>query len=366
MLTVSLAKTGAIRGLSTIVINPQSPSEIILTHKITQTSTNVEVIRFEEKPTLPIVAYRRHSPLELRLIRAPPYDIPRKKGPTFGEYALQRYPPETIQREKEIEKELRTKTLGNTANADVKESNIDITFDSFQLADSEMEKLNMISSTENKSENNTFDVLHSPQGFYKPYIWPSALTNFSTEELLHLSSDQSPETPAGPNLEKVAFNLTNDLLNLFLRRQNWRMYHPNLIFEDNIRGKIIEGLDAYIRTMNLVRIIAHIRFVYVRFHILKITKHPENGTIKIRWRIAGLGPGRMLLRYFPDQLWLNGQMDRTAPSWYDGLSTFHVNNDDIIFKHVVDRVTRDEDPVLETIAEKLKKTLKPVVAPSPI
>ena len=34
------------------------------------------------------------------------------------------------------------------------------------------------------------------------------------------------------------------------------------------------------KIVNLLKLTAHIRFVYVRFHILKMTKHPEDGTIR--------------------------------------------------------------------------------------
>ena len=68
---------------------------------------------------------------------------------------------------------------------------------------------------------------------------------------------------------------------------------------------------------------------------------------RIRWRIAGLGMVRMLVRYFPDKMWLRGNMDRwgknsiyfahiyqflrAAPSWYDGISTFHVGGESDLF-----------------------------------
>ena len=56
---------------------------------------------------------------------------------------------------------------------------------------------------------------------------------------------------------------------------------------------------------------------------------------------------RMLVRYFPDKMWLRGNMDRwgknsicfahiyqflrAAPSWYDGISTFHVGGKSDLF-----------------------------------
>ena len=43
-----------------------------------------------------------------------------------------------------------------------------------------------------------------------------------------------------------------------------------------------EGLDQYMKIVNLLKLTAHLRFVYVRFHILKLSKHPEDGTIRYR------------------------------------------------------------------------------------
>jgi len=48
------------------------------------------------------------------------------------------------------------------------------------------------------------------------------------------------------------------------------------------------GLAKYSLQMALIRIIGHFKYVQVTFIIMKITSHPDEGTIKIRWRIAGL------------------------------------------------------------------------------
>lgn len=141
------------------------------------------------------------------------------------------------------------------------------------------------------------------------------------------------------------------------------MYHTNMVLEDNIRGRRYIGLDKYTKIVNLLKLSAHVRFVYVRFHILKMSKHPEDGTIRVRWRIAGLGMVRMIVRFIPDKMWMKGNMDRAAPSWYDGLSTFYVDSNDLIYKHKVDTLDRDqEQKLVETWADKLKK-LKPVSEP---
>ena len=70
------------------------------------------------------------------------------------------------------------------------------------------------------------------------------------------------------------------------------------------------GLEKYMLLINIMRMLAHIRFVYVRMSILSLNKEKEEGIIKVRWRVVGLGMGRMVLRYFPDRLWDKGNMER--------------------------------------------------------
>jgi len=218
-------------------------------------------------------------------------------------------------------------------------------------------------SPHEQSNSNSFS---SPSGSSCYPLQPPALGQFDWPTTLSFSSTQmlkkqEKEPKKGPNLERVAYVLSHDLLNIFLKSQEWEMYHPNMVLQDNIRGKRFEGLDQYMKIVNLLKLTAHIRFVYVRFHILKMTKHPEDGSIRIRWRIAGLGMVRMLVRYFPDKMWMKGNMDRAAPSWYDGISTFHVGGDDRIYKHTLDRLEGDDSPVVETLKEKLSK-LTPAAA----
>lgn len=237
--------------------------------------------------------------------------------------------------------------------------------------------LNPISSTHfslsslYKQEDSSLEQSHSnsfsnPGGPSSYHLQPPALGKFDWPTTLNFSSTQpqkkqEKEPKKGPNLERVAHVLSHDLLNMFLKSQEWEMYHPNMVLQDNIRGKRFEGLDQYMKIVNLLKLTAHIRFVYVRFHILKMTKHPEDGTIRVRWRIAGLGMVRMLVRYFPDKMWMKGNMERAAPSWYDGISTFHVGGDDRIYKHILDRLEGDDSPVVETLKEKLSK-LTPAAA----
>merc|ERR1719481_1911991 len=163
-----------------------------------------------------------------------------------------------------------------------------------------------------------------------------------------------PDSP-GPDLEKIASQLTDDISNFFMKAQNWNMYHKEMVLQDNIRGVKFVGLERYKLLVNILRIIAHMRFLYVKMTILSVTKEKQ-GTISVRWRVVGLGLMKMLVRYFPDRLWEKGSMERIAPVYIDGYSTFYVNSESEIYQHTVDKVMKDKDGgVRKSVFQKLSE-----------
>lgn len=45
------------------------------------------------------------------------------------------------------------------------------------------------------------------------------------------------------------------------------------------------------------------KYAYVRFEILKMTKHPDDFTIKIRWRIRGISGLKVMFQFWKFKLW---------------------------------------------------------------
>jgi len=183
--------------------------------------------------------------------------------------------------------------------------------------------------------------------------------NTATSTARYGNTDRSPgpsmsDSP-GPDLEKIASQLTDDISNFFMKAQNWNMYHKEMVLQDNIRGVKFVGLERYKMLVNIMRIIAHIRFLYVKMTILSVTKEKQ-GTISVRWRVVGLGLMKMLVRYFPDRLWEKGSMERIAPVYFDGYSTYYVNSESKIYQHTVDRVMEDKDKgVRKSVFQKLSE-----------
>ena len=65
--------------------------------------------------------------------------------------------------------------------------------------------------------------------------------------------------PSQDDFNKVADILIYDLSNLFVRTPDFRIYHPNIVFENRITGETVTGLLAYAKKMHFLRIYGNAR-----------------------------------------------------------------------------------------------------------
>jgi hypothetical protein len=147
------------------------------------------------------------------------------------------------------------------------------------------------------------------------------------------------------NQEPFVCCLSFQLPNLFVQPLDYTIYHQDLVFENNIRGKRTVGLYHYVKQIALLRTVGHLKFAYVKFEILKITMHPEDGTVKIRWRIRGISGLKVLFMFWKYKLWKLKEMLHDQQLWYDGFSTFYVGGDGLVYRHVADKMMPDNDKV---------------------
>ncbi|XP_076053361.1 uncharacterized protein LOC143032446 [Oratosquilla oratoria] len=165
------------------------------------------------------------------------------------------------------------------------------------------------------------------------------------------SSGESQIDPSGKSsaehLHKIFCVLSETLPKLFVTPLDYTIYSPDIIFENRIRGTRTVGLFPYVKQVALLRTVGHLKFAFVRFEILKITKHPEDGTVRVRWRIKGLSGLKAMLQFWKIRLWKWESVQDQMESWYDGFSIFHVGGDGLIYKHVADSMMPDEE--LKTI-----------------
>ncbi|XP_063601671.1 uncharacterized protein LOC134777745 [Penaeus indicus] len=120
-----------------------------------------------------------------------------------------------------------------------------------------------------------------------------------TQENTVYCSDRSPSQsdsemtgPSGkPSMEQltIIFDVLSETLpKLFIQPMDYKIYSQDIVFENRIRGTVTTGLMAYVKQVALLRTVGHLKFAFVKFEILKMTKHPEDGTVRVRWRIKGL------------------------------------------------------------------------------
>nr|XP_040237925.2 uncharacterized protein C6orf136 homolog [Anopheles coluzzii] len=153
------------------------------------------------------------------------------------------------------------------------------------------------------------------------------------------------DQPTEEQLHRVYHVLSQTLPKLFVQPLDYSIYSPNLIFENNIRGTRTEGLYHYVKQIALLRTVGHLKFAYVTFEVLKITKHPEDNTVKVRWRIRGISALRVMLQFWKYKLWKLKEIFDGQEAWYDGFSVLHVGADGLVSKHVVDKIMPDDDTV---------------------
>ncbi|XP_032689431.1 uncharacterized protein LOC116852831 isoform X2 [Odontomachus brunneus] len=158
------------------------------------------------------------------------------------------------------------------------------------------------------------------------------------------SSQDNEGKPSQEQLQYVLDCLSQDLPKLFMKSQNYSIYTEDIIFINNIRGVTTKGLISYMKQLVFLKAFGHLKFAYVKFDIIKITMHTEDATVKVRWRIRGLSGIKMISVFWKYKIWdIKEAIEKDAEIWYDGFSTYYVNGEGKVYKHIVDKVIPDQD-----------------------
>ncbi|VVC24201.1 Hypothetical protein CINCED_3A004961 [Cinara cedri] len=132
----------------------------------------------------------------------------------------------------------------------------------------------------------------------------NAKPNDSNSSSSHNNDMSNPKgLPSAEQLQNQFIQLQDTLPRMFKENINFSLFHPQLVFENNIRGTKTIGLHYFMTTISILRLMGHIKYAFVKFDILKITKHPEDGTIKVRWRIKGITGMKVFLKFWKFKLW---------------------------------------------------------------
>jgi len=149
--------------------------------------------------------------------------------------------------------------------------------------------------------------------------------------------------PSKEQLLQVSNVLQDTLPKLFIQPMNYRIYHDNVVFINNLLNKTTVGLFKYVQQVALLRTVGHIRFAYVKFNVLNMSQDNQEGRITVRWRIVGLSGFRVMLKFWKYKLWKWQEIMKQQETWYDGVSYFDVGSDGKIYRHIADKVMVDKD-----------------------
>ena len=125
----------------------------------------------------------------------------------------------------------------------------------------------------------------------------------------------------------------------------------------------------YVNQINLLRIYGNLRWVVVKCTVEGVQVSTEEGTVRIRFCIQGCGMLRWAINYIPKQLYKKENIRKHAPIWMEAISTYHVDEEGKIYRHILDN--KDEDKggtvksTVEEVKEKLQKLREKAPVPSP-
>ena len=144
-------------------------------------------------------------------------------------------------------------------------------------------------------------------------------------------------------------------------------FHPNIILENRISGNVSQGLTNYTSYLGLVRLYGLCRFVSVSSRVTSTFINVEEQSVTVHFRFFGLGYIEWVLKLLPKQLYKKENALKEQRIWLEAISTYYLDNDGRIIKHVVDDKDIDHDRVVTNPFERLKEKLaKHIKAPTPV
>ncbi|KAG5264829.1 hypothetical protein AALO_G00258460 [Alosa alosa] len=155
------------------------------------------------------------------------------------------------------------------------------------------------------------------------------------------------------NEEKLAVmyeRLRLELPQFFVKSHDYCLYSNDIEFINGLINTKTKGRMMYQLTLSLWRLMCLCYYAEARIEVLKLTKHPEDGSVRARWRIRGLPFHMLLLRFYKKD---KSHLYRS----YDAFSTFYLGSDGLIHCHRVEKVMQAQPPVLPRVTSLLAGAL---------
>ncbi|KPP70907.1 hypothetical protein Z043_110229 [Scleropages formosus] len=153
--------------------------------------------------------------------------------------------------------------------------------------------------------------------------------------------------------EKLALmyeRLRIELPSFFIKDHDYSMYSVDVEFINGLLNTKTRGRVVYRMTLTLWQLLCRLCLADVRFEVLKLTKHSEDGTVRARWRVRGQPFYLMPLRLY--------RRDKTSLyRTYDAFSTFYLGPDGLVHCHRVEKVMQAQPPALPRVTSLLAGAL---------
>jgi len=185
---------------------------------------------------------------------------------------------------------------------------------------------------------------------------PSSTTNKGKEK----------KKPSESVLRETQAHLCDFTTNFFIVTLDQERFHPNITLDNRISGNTVQGFKYYNAYLGFVKLYGLCRFVTVSSRVCQTYINEEEQSITIHFRFFGLGFIETALKFFPKQLYKRENVIKEQRIWLEAVSTYYLDSDGQIIRHVVDDKDIDHDRVVKNPFERLKERLaKHIKTPAP-
>lgn len=152
------------------------------------------------------------------------------------------------------------------------------------------------------------------------------------------------DKPSADRLKAVEQYFIEKLPTFFKSRQDYSMYHPDIMFENNFWGEntVSVGINQYALQLMKLRAMTHLKYAHVNMEVISSKCIHEENMVRIHWRVEGLSQLKAL-RFWKYTPWKYSSSFKEDAEWIDGISLLYVNKDGLVTKHRMDRMTPDEE-----------------------
>ncbi|XP_072888278.1 uncharacterized protein C6orf136 homolog [Hemitrygon akajei] len=157
---------------------------------------------------------------------------------------------------------------------------------------------------------------------------------------LKKTTPQKGEPSMEEHLAVLYEKLRLELPNFFLKPHDYEMYSQNVEFISAFPRMKIRGRNIYRVLVTLSRFIAWNYCADLQMEVMKMTQHPEDWTVQVRWRVTGIPLHVLILKFYKRD---KTELYRT----YDAYSIFYLGPDGLVHRHKVSKMIPTQPPVVK-------------------